>query len=59
MALAPDVDEERIEEVTAFLGGVQHVDGVRMSNSSWQKGPRRSVPVPAAFLGKALTQLSS
>jgi|HubBroStandDraft_6_1064221.scaffolds.fasta_scaffold462235_2 hypothetical protein len=58
VALAPDVDEQRIEEVTAFLGGVQQVDAVRMSNAGWQKGPLEERPGPGV-LGKALTQLSS
>jgi hypothetical protein len=57
VALAPDVDEQRIEEVTAFLGGVQQVDAVRMSNAGWQKGPLEERPVPGV-LGTALTQLS-
>lgn len=39
VALAPDADEERIDEVVAFLRGVEHVEAVRISYPSWQQGP--------------------
>lgn len=39
VALAPDADQKRIDEVVAFLEGVGHVEGVRISYPSWRKGP--------------------
>jgi hypothetical protein len=35
--LAPDADETRIAEVVAFLGQVEHVEGVRVSYPSWRQ----------------------
>jgi len=39
VALAPDADEERIQEVANFLEGVEHVDAVRISYPNWRKDP--------------------
>jgi hypothetical protein len=39
MTLALDANQERIDEVVAFLKGVEHVEGVRLSYPSWRRGP--------------------
>lgn len=39
VALAPDANQERIDEVAAFLENVEHVEGVRISYPSWRQGP--------------------
>jgi hypothetical protein len=38
VALAPDANQKRIDEVVAFLEGVEHVEGVRLSYPSWRQG---------------------
>jgi hypothetical protein len=39
VAMSPDTDQERIDEVMAFLTGIEHVEGVRISYPSWQEKP--------------------
>ena len=39
VALNPDADQERIDEVVDFLTGIEHVEGVRISYPSWQVEP--------------------
>jgi hypothetical protein len=39
VALTPDADQERIDEVVAWLTGVEHVEGVRISYPSWLEEP--------------------
>jgi len=39
VALAPDANQQRIDEVVAFLEGVEQVEGVRISYPSWRQGP--------------------
>ena len=39
VALARDAGQERIDEVVAFLKGVDHVGGVRISYPSWRRDP--------------------
>jgi hypothetical protein len=37
VALSPDTDQKRIDEVMAFLTGIDHVEGVRVSYPSWKE----------------------
>ncbi len=37
VALGPDTNEERIDEVVNFLEGVGHVLGVRIGSPSWEE----------------------
>lgn len=39
MAPAHDANQERIDQLVAFLKGVEHVEGVRLSYPSWRGGP--------------------
>jgi hypothetical protein len=39
VALSPDADQKRIDEVVGFLNGIDHVEGVRVGYPSWQEEP--------------------
>ncbi len=39
VALSADENQDRIDEVVALLGGVEHVEGVRISHPSWRQSP--------------------
>lgn len=39
VALSPDADQQRIDQVVGFLTGIDHVEGVRISYPSWQEEP--------------------